>query len=174
MLGTLRFLYGWSLKPLIYLSLAPVLSLSIYAASDPDLRVVVGLAWDAGAVTTGPVTVPLVLALGIGIASAAGESESGLSGFGIVTLASLFPIIGVLLLALYVSASATPAEIIAAAGQTDPFKRFKGFFVEPALGRDAAKKPETRSGPGLNGKRHVVQNAEGGNDRGDLKRACQA
>ncbi len=116
-LGTLRFLYGWSLKPLIYLSLAPVLLLSIYAAGDPDLRVVLGLAWDAGAVTTGPVTVPLVLALGIGIASAAGESESGLSGFGIVTLASLFPIIGVLLLALYVSTTTTPAEIIAAAGQ---------------------------------------------------------
>ena len=116
-IGTLRFLYGWGLKPLIYLTLAPVLLLSIYVATDPDLMVILGLAWDAGAVTTGPVTVPLVLALGIGIAAAAGKSESGLSGFGIVTLASLFPIIGVLLLALYVAASVTPAEIIAAAGQ---------------------------------------------------------
>ena len=115
--GTLRFLYGWKLKPLIYLSLVPVLLLSIYTASDPDLSVILGMAWDAGAVTTGPVTVPLVLALGIGIAAAAGKSESGLSGFGIVTLASLFPIIGVLLLALYVAATVTPAEIIAAAGQ---------------------------------------------------------
>ena len=97
----MRFIYGWSLKPLIYLALAPVLAVTIYCALDPDLRVTLGLAWDAGAVTTGPVTVPLVLSLGIGIASAAGKSESGLSGFGIVTLASLFPILGVMLLLSY-------------------------------------------------------------------------
>lgn len=114
-IGTLRFLYGWSLKPFIYGSLAPVLALTVYGASDPDLTNVLGLAWDAGAVTTGPVTVPLVLALGIGIATAAGKGDSGLSGFGIVTLASLFPIIGVLMLAFYIAATATPAEIIAAA-----------------------------------------------------------
>jgi len=114
-LGTVRFLYGWSLKPLIYLALAPVLVLTIYFANDPDLRVTLGLAWDAGAVTTGPVTVPLVLSLGVGIAAAAGKSESGLSGFGIVTLASLFPILGVMLLSLYVANTVTPAEIIEAA-----------------------------------------------------------
>jgi len=66
-IGTLRFLYGWSLKPLIYASLVPVLGLSVYAASDPELSKALGLAWDTGAVTTGPVTVPLVLSLGIGI-----------------------------------------------------------------------------------------------------------
>ena len=114
-IGTLRFLYGWSLKPFIYGSLAPVLALTLYGASDPDLTHLLGLAWDAGAVTTGPVTVPLVLALGIGIATAAGKGDSGLSGFGIVTLASLFPIIGVLILAFYIASTVTPAEIIAVA-----------------------------------------------------------
>jgi len=114
-IGTLRFLYGWSLKPLIYLALAPVLLLTVYMSSDPELAKIIGLAWDAGAVTTGPVTVPLVLALGIGIAAAAGKGGSGLSGFGIVTLASLFPVIGVMLLGLYVSAISSPADIIAAA-----------------------------------------------------------
>jgi hypothetical protein len=113
--GTLRFLYGWSLKPLIYFSLVPVLLLTVFFANDPELAKVIGLAWDAGAVTTGPVTVPLVLALGIGIAAAAGKGGSGLSGFGIVTLASLFPVIGVMLLALFVAATSTPAEIIAMA-----------------------------------------------------------
>jgi hypothetical protein len=113
--GTLRFLYGWSLKPFIYISLGSVLGLTLYSASDPELTKILGLAWDAGAVTTGPVTVPLVLSLGIGIAAAAGKGDSGLSGFGIVTLASLFPIIGVLVLALYVASTVTPAEIIAAA-----------------------------------------------------------
>ena len=113
--GTLRFLYGWSLKPLIYAALLPVLALTVFAAFDPELKKVLGLAWDCGAVTTGPVTVPLVLSLGIGIAAAAGKGDSGLSGFGIVTLASLFPIIGVLLLSLFVAYSVTPEEIIEAA-----------------------------------------------------------
>ena len=116
-LGTLRFLYGWSLKPLIYASLLPVLGLTLVGANDPELAKVLGLAWDAGAVTTGPVTVPLVLSLGIGIAAAAGKGDSGLSGFGIVTLASIFPILGVLILAFHVAGTATPAEIIAAAAQ---------------------------------------------------------
>ena len=123
-IGTLRFLFGWSLKPLIYASLFPVLALTIYAAFDPEMQKVIGLAWDCGAVTTGPVTVPLMLSLGIGIAAAAGKGDSGLSGFGIVTLASLFPITGVFLLSLYISATVTPAEIIetarlAAATQTE-------------------------------------------------------
>ena len=115
--GTLRFLYGWSLKPLIYAALLPVLALTVFAAFDPELQKVLGLAWDCGAVTTGPVTVPLVLSLGIGIAAAAGKGDSGLSGFGIVTLASLFPIIGVLMLSLYVSYTLTPEQIIEAARQ---------------------------------------------------------
>jgi len=110
--GTLRFLYGWSLKPLIYASLPPVLALTVFAAFDPELKKVLGLAWDCGAVTTGAATVPLVLSLGIGIAAAAGKGDSGLSGFGIVTLASLFPIIGVLLLSLYVSYDAYQFHLV--------------------------------------------------------------
>jgi hypothetical protein len=113
-LGTIRFIYGWSLKPLIYLTLVPVLCISIYMALDPELSKVLGLAFDCGAVTTGPVTVPLVLSLGIGIARAAGRGSDSLSGFGIVTLASLFPIVAVMILALTLSMSYSPSEIIAA------------------------------------------------------------
>lgn len=114
-MGTLRFLYGWSLKPFIYTTLLLVLALTVYIALDSELKKILGLAWDCGAVTTGPVTVPLVLSLGIGIAASGGKGGSGLSGFGIVTLASLFPIIGVLLLSLYISGQLTPQEIIEAA-----------------------------------------------------------
>ncbi len=117
-LGTIRFIYGWSLKPLIYLTLAPVLLVSLYMAIDEELSKVLGLAFDCGAVTTGPVTVPLVLSLGIGIAHAAGKGGDSLSGFGIVTLASLFPIVAVMLLTMYVSAQFTPEMIITAAQQT--------------------------------------------------------
>ncbi|OIP99028.1 MAG: hypothetical protein AUK35_08625 [Zetaproteobacteria bacterium CG2_30_46_52] len=114
-LGTLRLLYGWSLKPFIYGALVPALGLTMWLMQDDELAKVLGLAWDCGAVTTGPVTVPLVLALGIGIASTAGRGTGALSGFGIVTLASIFPIIGVMLLSLFVVTTTTPEAIITAA-----------------------------------------------------------
>ena len=114
-LGTLRFLYGWSLKPLIYILVIPTLLLTFYIMMDPELNKMLGLAWDCGAVTTGPVTVPLVLSLGIGIASSAGKGESSLSGFGIVTLASLFPILFVMILAMVVAETTTVEEIISQA-----------------------------------------------------------
>ena len=117
-LGTIRFVRGWSLKPMIYLALLPVVILTVYAWFDPNLRSILGLAWDCGAVTTGPVTVPLVLSLGIGIANAAGKGTSSLSGFGVVTMASLFPILAVLILAIFVSFSVTPEEIIAVAASS--------------------------------------------------------
>ena len=114
-LGTIRFVKGWSLKPMIYCALAPVVALTIYCWLDPSLRSILGLAWDCGAVTTGPVTVPLVLSLGIGIANAAGKGNSSLSGFGVVTMASLLPILAVLILAIFVSFKVSPEQIIAAA-----------------------------------------------------------
>ena len=75
-LGTVRFVQGWSLKPMIYSALVPIVVLTAYCWLDPNLRSILGLAWDCGAVTTGPVTVPLVLSLGIGIANAAGKGVS--------------------------------------------------------------------------------------------------
>jgi hypothetical protein len=114
-IGTLRFLYSWSLKPVLFATLVPTLGLTAYIASRPDLTEVLGLAWDCGAVTTGPVTVPLVLSLGIGIAHSAGKQNSSLSGFGIVTLASLFPVIGVQVLAIYIAETVPLSEILASA-----------------------------------------------------------
>ena len=140
-LGTVRFVRGWSLKPMIYAALLPVVILTIYAWLDPNLKSILGLAWDCGAVTTGPVTVPLVLSLGIGIANAAGKGDSSLSGFGVVTMASLFPILAVLILAIFVSFSITPEEIIAnaaaagASSATEPLTIWqKTPLVETVLG----------------------------------------
>ena len=77
------------------------------------LSPIIGLAWDCGAITTGPVTVPVVLALGIGVSAAAGKEDNALDGFGIVTLASLFPPLAVMLLGLFVSMEGIPAELSA-------------------------------------------------------------
>jgi len=134
-LGTLRFIYGWSLKPMIYITLVPALGLSLYASLHPELQKVLGLAWDCGAVTTGPVTVPLVLALGIGIATATGKGNATLSGFGIVTLASLFPVIGVLGLAIYV-ASSVPVETIILTATTGSSAAAAQAWYESTPGRE--------------------------------------
>ncbi len=108
LLGVLRFFFAWPLKYMAMPAVALLLGLSFYFSQVPELNAVLGLAWDCGAVTTGPVTVPLVLALGIGVCRvvSSGSGSGGHSGFGIVTLASLFPILAVLLLALYHYAAA--------------------------------------------------------------------
>jgi hypothetical protein len=114
-LGILRVIYNLRLKSIILISLVPCLGLTGWFALDPQLAPLIGLAWDCGAITTGPVTVPLVLALGIGVANAAGEEDNPLCGFGIVTLASLFPPVAVMLLALAVAGDPAAAAAAAAA-----------------------------------------------------------
>lgn len=101
LLGTVRFFYGWSLKTLIIPIVATLCAVTVYAQSNATLAPMLGLAWDCGAVTTGPVTVPLVLALGIGVCRIVGDGETSHAGFGIVTLASLAPVLAVLLLGIY-------------------------------------------------------------------------
>lgn len=109
-LGIMRFLLDLSLKILIIPLVVILAGMSLWAQSI-GMTNIIGLAWDAGAVTTGPVTVPLVLSLGIGVCRATGKSDIGMSGFGIVTLASLFPIIAVLGLGFYLHYSMPPAEL---------------------------------------------------------------
>jgi hypothetical protein len=96
--GMLRFLYGYSLKPFIYVIVSVLVAFSLWAFFEPNMKLITGLAWDCGAVTTGPITVPLVLALGIGICRIVSSKKMENAGFGVVTLASLFPIIAVLTL----------------------------------------------------------------------------
>jgi Protein of unknown function (DUF1538) len=58
----------------------------------------VNLAWDSAGVTTGPVTVPLVLALGLGL----GKSVNAVDGFGVLAMASVGPIVSVLAVGLWI------------------------------------------------------------------------
>jgi Protein of unknown function (DUF1538) len=59
-------------------------------------KMIIGLAYDSGGVTTSMVTVPLVTALGLGLAQAIPGRNPALDGFGLIAFASLFPIIAVL------------------------------------------------------------------------------
>ena len=58
----------------------------------------VNVAWDSAGVTTGPVTVPLVLAMGLGLGNAVSATE----GFGILSMASICPILAVLSMGIYI------------------------------------------------------------------------
>jgi hypothetical protein len=99
LVGILRFIKGWSLKTLIILTLVPSLSLTAWLAFQPEFAPVLGLAWDCGAITTGPVTVPLVLAMGLGLGQAVHAQE----GFGILAMASVGPIVSVLAVGLWIN-----------------------------------------------------------------------
>jgi len=63
---------------------------------------ITGIAFDAAGVTTGPVTVPLNMALAIGLSTVLGGNDPLLDGFGIIALASLGPIITVLVLGIII------------------------------------------------------------------------
>jgi len=97
--GMLRFLYRWPLKPFLFILMPLLVAAGFLFESDPNLRAVAGLAWDTGGVTTGPVTVPLVLALGIGVSRIVGSGGDASGGFGVVTLASALPVAAVFALA---------------------------------------------------------------------------
>jgi hypothetical protein len=56
------------------------------------------IAFDAGGVTTGPMTVPVILALGIGVVSVLGDKSELSEGFGLIGLASIGPILSVMLM----------------------------------------------------------------------------
>lgn len=91
-LGVLRILAAWSLPVMIISGYLLVVGIT---AAAPDE--VVGIAYDSGAVTTSTVTVPLVAALGVGIASVVRGRNPMLDGFGLIAFASLTPILFVLL-----------------------------------------------------------------------------
>ncbi len=133
-LGMLRLMFGWRLKVLVLMIVPPTLALTVWAAQQPDLAPIIGLAWDCGAITTGPVTVPLVLAVGVGVAASTGRSDNPLSGFGIVTLASLFPIVAVLVVAIYLTGQGAegllPVQTVASDSwyAESPFAEILGAF----------------------------------------------
>jgi hypothetical protein len=90
-LGCLRIVTG---APLPWLIIAGYLVLLAQTAFAP--RAIVGLAYDSGGVTTSTVTVPLVAALGLGLASNVPGRSPVLDGFGMIALTALFPIMTVL------------------------------------------------------------------------------
>ena len=90
-LGVLRILKGWPIHRLIIGGYLLVTAMTFFAPAE-----IIGVAYDSGGVTTGTVTVPLVTALGVGLATSIKGRNPMLDGFGLIAFASLTPIVFVL------------------------------------------------------------------------------
>jgi hypothetical protein len=91
-LGIFRILKGWPLHYLIIGGYTAVIMMTGFAPPE-----IVGIAYDAGGVTTSTITVPLVTALGIGLAMSIEGRNPAIDGFGLIAFASLMPMIFVIL-----------------------------------------------------------------------------
>lgn len=90
-IGVIRIIKGWPLHYLIISGYCGVIVMTVFASNE-----IIGIAYDAGGVTTSTLTVPLVTALGVGLASAIKGRNPMLDGFGLIAFASLTPMIFVM------------------------------------------------------------------------------
>lgn len=89
--GVLRILKGWPIHYLIIGGYMGVVIMTFFAPKE-----IIGIAYDSGGVTTSTITVPLVTALGVGLASSIKGRNPMLDGFGLIAFASLTPMIFVM------------------------------------------------------------------------------
>ena len=91
LVGVIRILKGWPVQYLIISGYAAVVGMTFFAPES-----IVGIAYDAGGVTTSTITVPLVTALGVGLAQVIRGRNPMIDGFGLIAFASLTPMIFVM------------------------------------------------------------------------------
>lgn len=114
-LGILRIILGWPIHWLMIGGYILVLTVTFFAPAE-----IVGLAYDSGGVTTNIVTVPLIAALGLGLASSIKGRNPLMDGFGLVALAVMVPMISVQLYGIWVYNYSSAATIVAAAAEAKP------------------------------------------------------
>ncbi len=91
LIGVMRIIRAWPIHYLIIGGYAIVMWMTTIAPEE-----IIGLAYDAGGVTTSTITVPLVAALGVGLSSSIRGRSPLVDGFGLIAFASLLPIIFVM------------------------------------------------------------------------------
>jgi hypothetical protein len=91
LIGVLRIIRGWPLPVLIIGGYIGVVVMTAFAPKE-----IIGIAYDSGGVTTSTITVPLVTALGVGLASSIQGRNPMVDGFGLIAFASLTPMIFVM------------------------------------------------------------------------------
>ena len=90
-IGVLRIIRGWPVQYLIIGGYLGVIGMTMFAPPE-----IIGIAYDSGGVTTSTITVPLVTALGVGLASSIRGRNPMIDGFGLIAFASLTPMIFVM------------------------------------------------------------------------------
>jgi len=90
-LGVIRIIKGWPIQYLIISGYLGVVIMTMFAPQE-----IIGIAYDSGGVTTSTITVPLVTALGVGLASSIKGRNPMTDGFGLIAFASLTPMIFVM------------------------------------------------------------------------------
>jgi hypothetical protein len=120
--AVLRILFGLSLSHMLVAFYAVVFVLGGFV---PDAFL--PIAYDSGGVTTGPITVPFILAFGVGISSVRGGKSSHDDSFGLVALCSIGPILAVLLLGAFFKPDAAPASVHAISDATDTLAILRMF-----------------------------------------------
>jgi len=91
MIGVFRIIMGWPIQYLIVIGYTGVVIMTVLAPPE-----IIGIAYDSGGVTTSTITVPLVTALGVGLASSIKGRNPMVDGFGLIAFASLTPMIFVM------------------------------------------------------------------------------
>ncbi len=91
MIGVFRIVKGWPIQYLIVIGYSGVVIMTVFAPPE-----IIGIAYDSGGVTTSTITVPLVTALGVGLASSIKGRNPMVDGFGLIAFASLTPMIFVM------------------------------------------------------------------------------
>lgn len=89
--GVMRIIRGWSLPLVIVCGYIGVVIMTYFAPQE-----IIGIAYDSGGVTTSTITVPLLAALGVGLASSIKGRNPMIDGFGLIAFASLTPMIFVM------------------------------------------------------------------------------
>ncbi len=89
--GVMRIIRGWPIQNLIIVGYFGVVVMTMFAPKE-----IIGIAYDSGGVTTSTITVPLVTALGVGLASSIKGRNPMTDGFGLIAFASLTPMIFVM------------------------------------------------------------------------------
>jgi len=90
-IGVFRIIKGWPIQYLIVVGYSGVVIMTFFAPKE-----IIGIAYDSGGVTTSTITVPLVTALGVGLASSIKGRNPMVDGFGLIAFASLTPMIFVM------------------------------------------------------------------------------
>lgn len=133
-LAVLRILVQINLSKLLIVLYTALLVISMFVPKD-----FLAVAFDSGGVTTGPITVPFIMAMGVGMASVRGDKNAANDSFGLVALSSVGPVLAVLILGCFFNpqdAAYTPVTVAAVTTTRDVAGEF--FFGIPHYAAEVA------------------------------------